>query len=166
MDRARTRPRNRRRTRQFFSFPPFSHPASPMTIKGWVFVAIVEGKLEMGMGLGQVQGQVRVLGLGLGQGQGQGKVRVRVRAGAHLFNGLLVRVRRVRVRLGVFFVAYILLLFICLLIIFINLFFCLEKYQKSPNWSLGSSPGSKSWLESQLESLRDSCLGFFQRQQG
>ena len=34
------------------SRPPFSHPASPMTIKEWVFVAIVEGKLEMGMGLG------------------------------------------------------------------------------------------------------------------
>ena len=37
----------RARTRQFFAFPPFSRPASPMTIKRRVFVAIMEGKLEL-----------------------------------------------------------------------------------------------------------------------
>ena len=56
------RARTRRRTRQFFAFPPFSRPASPMTIKRRVFVAIMEGKLELGLGLGQGLG----LGLGLG----------------------------------------------------------------------------------------------------
>ena len=46
------RARTRRRTRQFFAFPPFSRPASPMTIKRTVFVAIMEGKHELGLGLG------------------------------------------------------------------------------------------------------------------
>ena len=54
------RARTRRRTRQFFAFPPFSRPASAMTIKRRVFVAIMERKLELGLGLGQ--------GLGLGLG--------------------------------------------------------------------------------------------------
>ena len=76
------RARTRRSTRLFFAFPPFSRPASPMTIKRKVFVAIIEGKLELGF-------------------------------------------TRLRVRLGVVFVAFILLLFICLLIIFIDLFFFL-----------------------------------------
>ena len=56
--RARTRARTGRRTRQFLAFPQFSRPASPMTVKRRVFVAIMEGKLELGLGL------VR-LGLGL-----------------------------------------------------------------------------------------------------
>ena len=47
-----TRARTRRRTRQFFVFPPFSRPAGPMTFKTRVFVAIMEGKLELGLGLG------------------------------------------------------------------------------------------------------------------
>ena len=46
------RARTRRRTRQFFAFPPFSRPASPMTIKRRVFVAIMEGKLKLRLGLG------------------------------------------------------------------------------------------------------------------
>ena len=54
-----------------------------------------------------------------------------VRAGAHQFDGLLVRVRRVRFRLRVFFVAYILLLFICLLIVFINIFLLRQILEKS-----------------------------------
>ena len=41
--------------------------------------------------------------------------------------GLGFTVRRLQVRLGVLFVAFILLLFICLLIIFIYLLFCLQK---------------------------------------
>ena len=45
-----TRARIRHRTRQFFAFPPFSRPTSPMTIKGRVFVAIMEGELELGLG--------------------------------------------------------------------------------------------------------------------
>ena len=61
-----------------------------------------------------------------------------------------MRVGRLQVRLGVLFAAFILLLFICLLIIFTYLFFCLQKDQKSLNWSPGSSPGSKSLLESWL----------------
>ena len=46
-----TRARTRRRTRQF-AFPPFSRPAGPMTFKRRVFVAIMEGKLELELGLG------------------------------------------------------------------------------------------------------------------
>ena len=42
----------RARTRQFFAFSPFSRPESPMTIKSRVFVAIMEGKLELGLRLG------------------------------------------------------------------------------------------------------------------
>ena len=38
---------------QDFAFPPFSRPVSPMTIKRTVFVAIMEGKHELGLGLGQ-----------------------------------------------------------------------------------------------------------------
>ena len=37
------RARTRRRTRQFFAFPPFSSPASDMTIKRRVLLAIIEG---------------------------------------------------------------------------------------------------------------------------
>ena len=37
----------RARTRQFFAFPPFSPPASHMTIKRRVFLAIMEGKLAV-----------------------------------------------------------------------------------------------------------------------
>ena len=70
------------KARQFFVFEPFSRLASHMTIKRRVFVAIVEGKLEL-------------------------------------------RVKRLRVRLGVLFVAFIFLLFICLFIIFIFFFFLL-----------------------------------------
>ena len=44
------RARTRRRTRQFFAFPPFSRPVSPMTINRRIFVAIMEGKLELGFG--------------------------------------------------------------------------------------------------------------------
>ena len=44
------RARTRRRTRQFFAFPPFSRPASPIIINRRVFVAIMEGKLELGFG--------------------------------------------------------------------------------------------------------------------
>ena len=40
----------RARTRQFFAFQTFSGPASPMTINRKVFVAIMEGKLELGFG--------------------------------------------------------------------------------------------------------------------
>ena len=47
--RAWTRARTRRRTRQFFAFPPLSRPAGPMTFKRRVFVAIMEGKLELGL---------------------------------------------------------------------------------------------------------------------
>lgn len=35
-----------------FAFPPFSPPTSPMTIKKRVFMAITEGKFELGLGLG------------------------------------------------------------------------------------------------------------------
>ena len=55
------RARTRRRTRQFLAFPPFSPPASHITIKRRVFVAIMEVKLELGSGLGLL---VRVLWLG------------------------------------------------------------------------------------------------------
>ena len=41
------RARTRRRTRQFFAFPSFSPPASYMTIKKRVFLAIMEGKLAV-----------------------------------------------------------------------------------------------------------------------
>ena len=37
------RARTRRRTRQFFAFPPFSSPAIDMTIKWRVLLAIIEG---------------------------------------------------------------------------------------------------------------------------
>ena len=47
--RAWTRARTRRRTRQFFAFPPLSRPTGPMTFKRRVFVAIMEGKLELGL---------------------------------------------------------------------------------------------------------------------
>ena len=61
-------------------------------------------------------------------------------------DGLLVRVRRVRFRLGVFFVTYILLLFISLLIIFIDLFFALTNIGKVRTGVLArvqaQSPGS------------------------
>ena len=75
--------------------------------------------------------------------------------------GVSGRVRRLRVRLGVIFVFFILLLFICLSIIFIYLFiylFCLQKDQKSPNLSPGSKSWLDSWLESWLESLPESWL--------
>ena len=65
------RARTRRRTRQFFAFPPFSRPASPMTIK------IEEGFC----------------------GNHGRKARVRVRV-----SGMI---RRLRVRLGVLFVAFL-----------------------------------------------------------
>ena len=35
----------------FFRFPAIWRPASPMTINSRVFVAIMEGKLELGLGL-------------------------------------------------------------------------------------------------------------------
>ena len=47
-----------------FAFPPFSRPASPMTIKRRVFVAIMEGKLELGLGEGFGLGLGLVVGLG------------------------------------------------------------------------------------------------------
>ena len=47
--------------------------------------------------------------------------------------------------------------FVYLLINYIfYLIFCVQKVQKSPNWSPGLSPGSKAWLESLLESQLDS----------
>ena len=45
---ARIRARKRRRLRQFFAFPPFSRPASPMT---WVRVRL-GWRLELALGLG------------------------------------------------------------------------------------------------------------------
>ena len=58
------RARTRARTRQFFAFPPFSPPASHMTIKRRVFLAIMEGELELGLAIG--------FGLGLGLCYGYG----------------------------------------------------------------------------------------------
>ena len=56
-----------RGTREFLALPPFSPPASHMTIKGRVFVTIMKVKLELGSGLGLWSGlgllvRVRVIG--------------------------------------------------------------------------------------------------------
>ena len=59
------RARTRARTRQFFAFPPFSPPASHMTIQKKVFLAIMEGKLAVRV---RVRGWRLGLGLGLGLG--------------------------------------------------------------------------------------------------
>ena len=100
------RARTRRRTRQFFALPPFSRPASPMTIK------IEEGFCGNHGRKARVRVRVRT------------RIRVRVRV-----SGMI---RRLRVRLGVLFVAFLKLLFICLLIIFIYLFifFAYRKIRK------------------------------------
>ena len=99
------RARTRRRTRQFFAFPPFSRPASPMTIK------IEEGFC----------------------GNHGRKARVRVRVRTRIRVRVSGMIRRLRVRLVVLFVAFLKLLFIYLLIIFIYLFFFLltERLEKS-----------------------------------
>ena len=60
---------------------------------------------------------------------------------------------------GDLFVAFISLLFICLLLL-LFVFFFLQQDWKFPNWSLGSSPGSKSWLEFWLESWVDASLSY------
>ena len=105
------RARTRRRTRQFFAFPPFSRPASPMTIK-------IEESF-------------------CGNHGRKARVRVRVRTRTRIRVRVRVRVsgmiRRLRVRLGVLFVAFFKLLYICLLIIFIYLFIFLltERLEKS-----------------------------------
>ena len=76
------------------------------------------------------------------------KAQVRVRVRVKLT--VRVRVRRLWVRLGVLFITLSFLVFICLFCLLI--YFCLQKDQKTPNWSPGSSLGSKfclvSWLES------------------
>ena len=102
------RARTRRRTRQFFAFPPFSRPASPMTIK------IEEGFCGNHGRKARVRVRVRT------------RIRVRVRVRV---SGMI---RRLRVRLGVLLVAFFKLLFICLLIIFIYLFifFAYRKIRK------------------------------------
>ena len=46
------RAKTRRRTRQVFAFLPFSPPASHMTIKKRVFLAIMEGKLAVRVRVG------------------------------------------------------------------------------------------------------------------
>ena len=43
---ARTRAKTRRRTTQFFSFPPFSHPASPSTCSSTFFLYSGEFKFK------------------------------------------------------------------------------------------------------------------------
>ena len=43
---ARTRAKTRRRTRQFFSFPPVSHPASPSTWSSTFFCTVVSLSLK------------------------------------------------------------------------------------------------------------------------
>ena len=112
------RARTRRRTRQFFAFPPFSRPASPMTIK------IEEGFCGNHGRKARVRVRVRT------------RIRVRVRV-----SGMI---RRLRVRLGVLFVAFFKLLFIFLLIIFIYLFifFAYRKIRKVLTWVQARGPGS------------------------
>ena len=104
------RARTRRSTRQFFAFSPFARPSSPMTFKRRVFVAIMERKYELGLGLGQ----------------GRFRVRLELRTG------------RLRARLGILCVAFIVFLFFNYCYFFI--YFCLQKDQKCPNGSPGSSP--------------------------
>ena len=112
------RARTRRRTRQFFAFPPFSRPASPMTIK-----------IEEGF---------------CGNHGRKARVRVRVRTRIRLRVRVSGMIRRLRVRLGVLFVAFFKLLFICLLIIFIYLFifFAYRKIRKVLTWVQARGPGS------------------------